>query len=82
MIHQSTVHTFRVTSFRCHEAIVIAQMEQKQIFYWGEMKTGDNITVTQCPRRVVELTHPRNLFGQAMYPGTWGITYTGTMFGD
>ena len=76
---------FRFASFRCHETIVVAQTETNETFCWGEIKTDDRTMVIKRPLLISGLTNPRDMCGQAMHPGTWGVAYinrTGRRFYD
>ena len=64
----------RVTAFRCHEDVVIAETATREIFYWGEIAEGQVIT---RPQHLTGTRLPRDVFGLSQYPGTGDMVQIG-----
>ena len=67
-------HSSKVTSFRCHETMVVAEVESKETVYWGVL--NDN-TEVKSPKCVPSGKHPRDMFGLTSHPATGGVVYIG-----
>ena len=63
-----------MTSFRCHETMVIAEVESKEIVFWGVLNEKTEIKSPQC---VPSGKHPRDMFGLTPHPATGGVVYIG-----